>query len=563
MSRAGERHADLSVDGGPVEVRRAPAVVVGAGVAGLSAALTLAERLSAAGGDSSLGRRSRDAVVVLADRLPGEGGSSPWAQGGMAAAVGRGDRTTDHAADTVAAGAGLVDAAVAQAVTGAAPDVVAWLVGLGARFDRAADGSLALGREAAHGVERIVHARDATGAELVRALHEAVRRSPGVRIESGQVAVDLLRADGEVVGVLTRHARWPRAIAWLAPVVVLATGGYAHLWAVTTTPAEAVGDGVAMAARAGAPLADLEFVQFHPTALAAGQPGGEGVADQVPLLTEALRGEGAVLVDETGRRFCDELAPRDVVARAIYAHLATGHRALLDARSLGADLPEHFPTVFAHCARVGLDARVEPIPVSPAAHYCMGGVVTDLAGRTGLPGLWAAGEVSATGLHGANRLASNSLLEGVVMARRLGADAASHFVDAAMAIGADRVTVEVPDDALRQLEIDPAGVVGRVRQVLWDRVGLVRDAAGLLDALARLGDLGREADATCSRPGRNAVLVARLVAEAALAREESRGAHQRLDFPAPDGDPGRAARRTVTPRPTAADELWLGQVVAA
>jgi L-aspartate oxidase len=274
-----------------------------------------------------------------------------------------------------------------------------------------------------------------------------------------------------------------------------------------------------------------------------------------------------VLIDETGRRFCDELAPRDVVARAIYAHLAHGHRAYLDARSLGAVLPEHFPTVFSHCARAGLDPRLEPIPVSPAAHYCMGGVVTDLAGRTTLPGLWAAGEVSATGLHGANRLASNSLLEGVVMARRVGADARSRLPDGPVArwaeADADRLAVEVPSDALRQLEVDPAGVVGRVREVLWERVGLVRDAAGLTDAIARLDGLAREADATRSRPGRNAVLVARLVAEGALARQESRGAHQRLDFPASACGPDLPRRRAVAPCPAAADELRLGQVVAA
>ena len=219
--------------------------------------------------------------------------------------------------------------------------------------------------------------------------------------------------------------------------------------------------------------------------------------------------------------------------------------------------------MFAHCARAGLDPRRAPIPVSPAAHYCMGGVQTDLAGRTSLPGLWAAGEVTATGLHGANRLASNSLLEGVVMARRVAADARSRLAERGAEPGTDGLAVEVPHDALRQLELDPAGIVGRVRQVLWAQVGLVRDAAGLTDAIARLDGLALEAASTCSRPGRNAVLVARLVAEGALARQESRGAHQRRDFPATASGPDVARRRSMAPRPVALATLRLGQAVAA
>jgi L-aspartate oxidase len=316
-----------------------------------------------------------------------------------------------------------------------------------------------------------------------------------------------------------------------------------------------MGDGVAMAARAGAELADLEFVQFHPTALASG-------ADPRPLLTEALRGEGATLVDETGDRFtlatdpAGELAPRDVVARATYRHLAGGHAAYLDAReAVGERFPERFPTVFAHAQRAGLDPRRDLLPVSPAAHYCMGGVATDDRGRTTVRGLWAAGEVASTGLHGANRLASNSLVEGVVMGRRVAAD----ILAAGGALGAEAGEpaaavagpVEVPIGAVASVEADVEGVVEGVRKVLWDRVGLERDGAGLLAARDELASLAARVGA--SRPARNAVLVAELVVEAASARTESRGAHHRRDHPTTDPT---AARRRATRRAPVATEAW-------
>jgi L-aspartate oxidase len=526
----------------PVEVRHVPAVVVGAGVAGLSAALELAARGSAervrtlpAGQAGPVGAGRWD-VVVIADRMPGEGGSSPWAQGGMAAAVGCDDRPAEHAADTVAAGAGLVDEAVARVVSEAAPDVVEWLDRAGARFDRRPDGTLALGREAAHGRHRIVHARDATGAELVRALAEAARLEPGLLLASRHMALELIRSGPRVVGVLTRDLNENRLVAWVAPAVVLATGGFAHLWAVTTTPPEAVGDGIVLAARAGATLADLEFVQFHPTALA-------GSTDPAPLLTEALRGEGAVLIDEHGDRFTcaahpdAELAPRDVVARVIYAHLAAGHQVFLDARdAVGETFPERFPTVFRHCRRAGIDPRYEAVPVSPAAHYCMGGVVTDVSGRTSIPGLWAAGEVTATGLHGANRLASNSLLEGIVMGRRVAADVARQ---AKIEVP---LVLEVPEGAAARSEGDPKGVVASVRQILWGGAGVVRDRRGLQQAREQLE--GLQQDAQGSRPAHNAVQLARLVVDAALARRESRGAHYRRDHPTVDV---RAVRQVLQP----------------
>jgi L-aspartate oxidase len=469
------------------------------------------------------------------------GGSTPWAQGGLAAAIGSDDSAALHAADTLGAGAGLVDELVAKVVTEGAAEAIAWLVDQGARFDRDERGELVLGREAAHSRQRIVHAKDATGSELARALTAACAADPATRLVTDTVAIDLLVAEGGVAGVLARDNAAGELVAYLAPAVVLATGGYAHLWAATTTPPQATGDGVAMAARAGVALADLELVQFHPTALASG-------ADPRPLLTEALRGEGATLVDESGERFtfaadpAGELAPRDVVARAIYRHLAAGHEVHLDAReAVGERFPERFPTVFALAQADGLDPRRDLLPVSPAAHYCMGGVAVGPEGRTTLPGLWAAGEVASTGLHGANRLASNSLLEGVVMGRRVAADIAARG-------GGERalpLEVLVPEGAATLREDDPAAVVPAVRRLLWQRVGLERDEAGLRSARAELDRLAPAAAA--SRPARNAVLVAGLVVDAALARRESRGAHFRTDHP--DADPTAATRRTTQPAP--------------
>jgi L-aspartate oxidase len=504
---------------GAIRVIDAPAVVVGAGVAGLSAAL-------------SLGR-----AVVLADAAPGAGGSSPWAQGGMAAAIGERDSAAAHAADTVAAGAGLVDEAVAELVTAAGPELVRWLDALGARLDRDGGGDLSLHREAAHSAHRIVHHRDATGAELTRTLADKVAVTPGVDVLPAR-ALDLLiarspRGERAAAGVLARTAAG-ELVAVVAPAVVIATGGYAHLWAATTTPAQAVGDGVAMAARAGVALADLEFVQFHPTAL-------DVAADPKPLLTEALRGEGALLVDEAGEGFVDELAPRDVVARAIYRHLAAGHRCYLDARGV-AGVHEHFPTVAALAARHGLDPATDLLPVTPVTHYCMGGIATDAWGRTSLARLWAAGEVASTGLHGANRLASNSLLEGMVMGRQVAAD----ILAAPTSAGARPAAVEAPAGAVDRGAGDPDDVLGAVRRILWARAGVERDGDGLHAArceLARLAPL-----AAGSIEGANALLVAELVVDAALARTESRGAHTRRDFP--DLDPTQASRRTMRLEPS-------------
>ncbi|MCG5240720.1 L-aspartate oxidase [Azospirillum doebereinerae] len=524
----------------PYEVRDAEVIVIGSGLAGMAAALALAPR----------------AVTLLTKTTDLPGGSSLHAQGGIAAAIGPGDRPEDHAADTVSAGAGLVDAAMAALLTRDGAAQVRAMLADGLPFDRSPDGAPLLGREAAHGAARIVHAGgDATGRTLVTALAERLRATSSIRVETGAFAVDLAMRNNRVCGLLAFHPEgW---VLHRAPRVILATGGIGGAFARTTNPAEATGDGLALAARAGARLADLEFVQFHPTAL-------DVAADPVPLLTEALRGAGAVLLDRAGRRFMPgehplaELAPRDVVARAIGRRIAAGEPVFLDLRPALAAKPDGFPTVLALCADHGLDPFAAPMPVAPAAHYHMGGVVTDADGRTSLEGLWACGEVACTGVHGANRLASNSLLEALVFGARVARDVAS------------RVLPPLPPFALPAPPAVAAGVGGALldaiaaegRNVLYDGAGLVRDGLGLraarrkLDRLAAALDSLRDADAgsdTALDPvsvrrwgeARNRLLVGRLVVHAALAREESRGAHCRADHPLPDPASGRTAENRI------------------
>jgi L-aspartate oxidase len=494
-------------------VREADVVVLGAGAAGLSVALGLA------------GRR----VDLLAKGPLGRTGNSPLAQGGVAGAMGAGDSPALHARDTLAVGGELADPEAVARLTEEGPERLSDLLALGARFDRDPAGRLDLAREAAHSRARVLHARDATGAEVVRALGRALAGRSGVSVFERSLALDLVLDAGRVAGVLARHADGA-LVLHRARAVVLATGGIGRVFARTTNPPEATGDGLALAWRAGARLADLELVQFHPTALDSG-------ADPMPLLTEALRGAGAVLVDEEGRRILShagdggELLARDVVARALWAALGAGRRVLLDARAaVGDGFPERFPTVFEACIRHGLDPRAEPIPVAPAAHYHMGGVEVDLDGRTSVPGLWAVGEAACTGVHGANRLASNSLLEALVF----GARAAGSLAETLPHLRRPAGALELPEvDARLADEREAAAAQDAIRALMWEKAGLVRTGEGLREALA-----GIEALSLAIPPGaveaRNAATVSRLIAAAALARPESRGAHHRADHPRSD-----------------------------
>ncbi|RVU13759.1 L-aspartate oxidase [Methylobacterium oryzihabitans] len=476
-------------------------VVVGAGLAGLLTALTLAP----------------EPVVLLAPA--GDGAASAWAQGGIAAAIGAGDDPGLHLADTLAAGDGLCDRDAAAAILAAAPAAVAALERLGAVFDRGPDGALLLGLEAAHGRRRIVHAAGAaTGREIMRALGAALARTPSVTVLTGE-ARRLLLHDGAVAGLAVAGPAGPGVLA--TDRVVLATGGLGGLFADSTNPAGALGTGLALAARAGAALADPEFVQFHPTAL-------DTPARPMGLVSEAVRGEGAVLVDETGARFLAgepgaELAPRDVVARAVWRRLRAGHQVFLDAREKpGRDFAARFPGLAALCRAAGLDPSRQPIPVRPAAHYHMGGIAVDGDGRSTVPGLWACGEVAATGLHGANRLASNSLAEAAVCAGRVAASVAG------TPAGRWRPTAEPA--AL------PAPDAARVRLILSRALGVERDGDALRAAVAALLPL-----AEAPGPARDPATVGLTMAVAALDRRESRGAHHRTDHP----DRAAPPRRTV------------------
>jgi L-aspartate oxidase len=532
-------------------VSRSDVLVVGAGAAGLTAALGCVPL----------------SVTVLTKARLGSGAASAWAQGGVASALGADDNPALHAADTMAAGAGLNDRAMVDLLTGEGPDRVRSLLALGAHFDRGADGRLDLGREGAHSRRRIVHSRgDSTGAEILRTLVRAVREAAEIRVVEEAFAADLLVDEGRVAGLFALHHDG-RRVLHLAPAVVLATGGCGRLYLYSTNPREATGDGLAMAARAGARLVDLEFVQFHPTALAAGGPSTPSTpstpseAEPLALLTEALRGEGAVLVDERGRRFMvgehpdRELAPRDVVARAIWRRLSAGGRVFLDARqAVGKEFPRRFPTVFALCREHGLDPRTEPLPVAPAAHYHMGGVAADESGRTSLAGLWACGEVASTGVHGANRLASNSLLEALVFGGRVAADLrrgvgerqrAGRRPAALSRLAPAGSPAPVTSAAAMAPELERALTL-EVRTILWQNVGVVRDAAGLEQAVERLERLAAEHPAAAGEL-RNLLGLGRLVAAAALARCESRGGHYRSDYP--HTDPAWRRRLYLTAAP--------------
>ena len=498
-------------------------VVVGAGLAGLFTALKLAPL----------------PVTVVAGAHLGEGASSLWAQAGIAAALAEGDTPEAHAADTIRAGAGIVDEKIALLMAREARGRIEDLLRYGVPFDKDLEGHWALGREAAHGRNRILHVKgDTAGRAIMAALFEAVRRTPSITVLEGYAACDLKLKDGRVAGVelaATSPDIVPPPVVLPASAVVLATGGAGQIFAITTNPREARGEGIAIAARAGAVIADAEFVQFHPTAINIGR-------DPAPLATEALRGEGALLINARGERFMRtvhedaELAPRDVVARGVYREVTSGRGAFLDCRALGTDLAERFPTVFAACRAAGIDPLREPIPVAPAAHYHMGGILTDARGRSTVDGLWACGEVASTGAHGANRLASNSLLEAVVFGARVAGDIASSSLPAIPKATAPR---EAQASAAAALGAKSQATEQRLRLTMAAEVGVIRDEGSLRNALATIDAL--EQETKDDRRLANMLTTAKLITAAALERKESRGAHFRSDYPTTDE---RVARRS-------------------
>jgi L-aspartate oxidase len=514
---------------------RLDVLVLGSGVAGLSAVVRLATP------------ELRVGVLTKADL---SGSATRWAQGGIAAAVGGDEDSADlHLADTLAAGAGLCDVDAVRVLVDEGPGRVDELIGLGAVFDREAGGSLALAREGGHSTARVLHAGGAaTGAEVERALVAAVRRSAAAVLEQW-FAVDLVIEGGRCVGVVALDPTGHRQVV-RADQVVLATGGAGQLYSVTTNPPEATGDGIAMALRAGVPVADVEFFQFHPTAL-------HHPAMPRPLLSEALRGHGALLRDADGGRFVDELAPRDVVSRAMADRMAAQgvEHLWLDATGLES-FDARFPTVAASLHAVGLDPAVDWLPIAPAAHYVSGGVVSDLDGASALPGLWVAGEAACTGVHGANRLASNSLLEGMVFGARL-AEAIAAGRDGPTPTGAMRALLGAPGDDIGCVGLDGTGAGAPVGldataagdgtdgdvAKLRDRLQrAMTDGAGVLRSPGSLASAGTEIAAVAGAvasvaPGRaagelaNLVTVARALLAAAGARHETRGAHARRDHP--------------------------------
>jgi len=497
------------------------AIIVGSGIAGLTAALELG-----------------NCTVVTRSELGA--GASRWAQGGIAAAIAPDDSPAAHAADTRSVSGGLTVDRIVDLVTAAAPERIHWLRELGTTLDVDGDGRLALGREAGHGHRRIVHAGgDATGAAVMQALTAAVRTRPDIVLLEHRHAIDLVRSSGRIVGVIVVDPEG-RCDTVLGGSVVLATGGIGRVYARTTNPPEATGDGLAMALRAGAAIRDPEFVQFHPTAL-------DTASDPTPLLTEALRGEGAHLIDDAGNRYLPalhpaaELAPRDVVARANWRQQQRGP-IYLDVRPIGPDLTTRFPTVVAACHAAGIDPRDEPIPTTPVQHYHVGGISTDAEGRTTLPGLFACGEAASVGLHGANRLASNSLVEGLVMGARVAA-AIRHDPPAR----GRPARLEAPTDAISvraDTTADDGDAIAHLRRLMWDHGGVNRHEDGLRTALDDVADL-RPA-VVHHLTSRNLLTVAETVLRAALQRRESRGAHFREDHPDPDP---AGAQHTVIQRP--------------
>jgi L-aspartate oxidase len=496
----------------------ADVIVVGSGVAGLTAALHI---------------RASGLSVLLVTKSYVDSGSTKWAQGGIAAALGPGDTPDQHEQDTLVAGAGLCDRAAVRALVTEGPEAVRRLIARGAVFDRTAAGEIALTREGGHLRDRILHAGgDATGAEISRALLAAVIKDDGIELVEHALVLDLLKdASGRACGV-TLHVigtgRRDGVGQALGRAVVLATGGLGQVFAQTTNPHVATGDGIALALRAGATVADMEFIQFHPTVMWL----GENSRGQQPLISEAVRGEGAFLVDDAGTRFMDgvhplaDLAPRDVVAKAIMRRMRESNQPhmWLDGRHLGRAMwAERFPTILASCRDHGVDPVTALIPVAPAAHYVSGGVLVDINGRTSVPGLYAAGETACTGVHGANRLASNSLLEGLVFAARIADDISDSAHNPGPAVLDDRVQPTLGAD-----------VRDRIAEAMSEGAGVLRTAESLrgsLRELERLGALQSEVRDVEIWQATNLHLLAGAISTGALLREETRGSHWREDFP--------------------------------
>lgn len=483
-------------------------LVVGSGVAGLHTAW----------------RVSVGADVMLLTKRSLFDSATAYAQGGIAAALGAGDSPKLHSQDTLAAGAALCDEEAVRVLVEEGPARVRELQVAGAEFDLTPNGALKLGREAAHSRRRIVHSHgDRTGAEVARTLVERVRESERTSVLERARVLDLIVENGRCAGVRASVAG--EAVEIRADATVLATGGCGQVYRYTTNPVVATGDGYAIAHRAGVRLADMEFVQFHPTAL-------DTPENPLALVSEAVRGEGAILLNAEQRRFMPErhrlaeLAPRDVVAREIFAERQRTGQVFLDARALGASFTERFPGIFALCTARGIDPRVDLIPVTPAAHYMMGGIITDLAGHSRLPHLYACGEVSCTGVHGANRLASNSLLEGLVFAERIARDLEKVPVSPVPHRAGSWSVPRLPDRGAAQVAADA------IRAVMWEKSGIDRNARGLRECLATLADIHERLPPGATEE-LNLCETATLIATSALARKESRGGHHRSDFPKP------------------------------
>lgn len=481
-----------------------PIIILGGGLAGLYCALKLAPL----------------PVTLIAPSPVGTSGASYWAQGGIAAAVEEGDTPEKHAFDTIAAGAGLVDADIALGMAQEARKRIDELLELGAPFDRTKQGQFLPSQEAAHSHRRIIRVKgDSAGRAIMETLKNRLNATPSITVIENATAYKIIKNSPHNLSVYCSTSEGT-TIEYRCACLVLATGGVGHLYRLTTNPFDSCGAGVAMAAQAGAIIADTEFVQFHPTAI-------DMNADPAPLATESLRGEGATIINRFGHRFlmdCDsraELAPRDIVARKVFESIQHGSGAFLDARErIGSDFPSRFPAVYASCLAAGIDPITQPIPIAPAAHYHMGGVLTDARGRTSINNMWAIGEVASTGVHGANRLASNSLLEALVFADRVASDIKQHHFSSSDY----SCNLSHPNT----FNIDQSTIITEIRETMSAYVGVIRSEQSLTLALKKFITLYNMENTPVVQ---NMLITAIFIAASALTRRESRGAHYREDYP--------------------------------